>query len=228
MTFASFSRESDWDRISRLWFEVTGLLPLLATFKSTYHCFRQGVSYDYGVLFVTAVQRRPLRTSVSVTVTDKPSGSTSRTDNRYDVMVNSCPPGAHISSVTEQKHSHLVIENKQVWYEGGRYDYEAARNNLSTGDILQSYDKAPWKHPDFSELADLLKYNQIYRYSRVASVLSAMRALCRKWRKKHVMYARRYRCKHCGAEYKPARRDSKFCSGKCRVAAHRKHQEVSK
>ena len=28
-------------------------------------------------------------------------------------------------------------------------------------------------------------------------------------------------CTHCGADYVPTRRDSRFCSGTCRVAAHR-------
>lgn len=28
-------------------------------------------------------------------------------------------------------------------------------------------------------------------------------------------------CERCGAEFTPARRDARFCSGRCRVAAHR-------
>jgi hypothetical protein len=29
-------------------------------------------------------------------------------------------------------------------------------------------------------------------------------------------------CEHCGNEFLPARRDARFCSGRCRVAAHRR------
>ncbi len=28
-------------------------------------------------------------------------------------------------------------------------------------------------------------------------------------------------CDHCGTEFEPARSDARFCSGRCRVAAHR-------
>ena len=28
-------------------------------------------------------------------------------------------------------------------------------------------------------------------------------------------------CEHCGIEFVPARKDARFCSGRCRVAAHR-------
>lgn len=36
------------------------------------------------------------------------------------------------------------------------------------------------------------------------------------WRERHARL-----CRQCGNEYMPTRRDSRYCSGKCRVAAHR-------
>jgi hypothetical protein len=30
-----------------------------------------------------------------------------------------------------------------------------------------------------------------------------------------------YTCEHCGGTFTPRRRDARFCSGRCRVAAHR-------